>query len=440
MLTDQRLPAQKKMSKARINLVLDDVFAGALSMKMDMRELTPEEEAAFQIHWNQPATCCTNGRQIKWARSYIDKLDVQQCKGLIAHEVYHVVFKHHLRRGGRDPHWWNIAGDKVIDSILSEAGYQVPDSMADSQYIDKSTEEVYNLIKPPVGGGGKGGGKQTGSGGGSGKANAPPQQPSKSGQGGNQPQPQQSPPTPPKISGGVVEDAPINMQDKAQLQQFEEDLQIAIEQAAKAAKAAGSLPAQIDRMVTTEKEHVVNWRDLLRDFMEKCSMPGDYTWQRPNRRFLSHGYYLPSLDEELENPKIIVACDTSGSVGQTELLQYAAEISGILGEFPNCEFEVLYGDTKVAHTQKFTQDDLPIRLEARGGGGTKFMPFFDWIHEHKVEAEAMIFFTDMGAFDWDEVEDMGEPGIPVLWLNTYPSEDDRKVPFGQIIPLRLKDD
>lgn len=425
------------MSKARTMLVLDDPFAGALSMKMNMRELTEQEYATWGImHPGSAVTCKTDGKSIAWGRDYVDKLPLAEAKGLIAHEVYHTVFKHHIRRGDRDPQWWNIAGDKIIDSILGEANYQIPDSLADPQFIEMTTEQVYKLIVPPItspkNGSGKGKGGGGGQGGGTGKN---PGKGKGSGAGGGIPQP-----GPGNQSGGLVVDAPINMKDKAAVAQIEEDWQIAIEQAAKSAKAAGRLPGRIAAMIETEKEHVVNWRDMLRDFMEKCAMPGDYTWARPNRRFISSGMYLPSLDEEYDNPKIIVACDTSGSVSHDELKQYAAEISGILEEFPSCEFKVMYGDTSVRHEEDFDNDSLPIKLEAKGGGGTNFMPFFDEIEKRKLEAEALIFFTDMGAFDWHELEEMGEPGIPVLWLNTYRGSDDHEVPFGQIVPLEIKDD
>jgi predicted metal-dependent peptidase len=420
MMMEQNLTAERKMSKARTMLVLDDPFAGALSMKMNMRELTEEEYATWStMHPGNAVTCMTDGKSIAWGRDYVDNLPLAEAKGLIAHEVYHTVFKHHLRRGDRDPQWWNIAGDKIIDSILKEANYQVPNSLADPQFIEMTTEQVYKLIVPPISN------PKNGSGKGKGKGKSK----DKSGGTGQNLQ-----------GGGLVVDAPINMKDKAAIAQMEEDWQIAIEQAAKSAKAAGRLPGRIAAMIETEKEHVVNWRDMLRDFMEKCAMPGDYTWARPNRRFISAGMYLPSLDEEYDNPQIIVACDTSGSVSQDELKQYAAEISGILEEFPSCEFKVMYGDTSVRHEEDFDNDSLPIKLEARGGGGTNFMPFFDEIADRKLEAEALIFFTDMGAFDWDKLKAMGEPGIPVLWLNTYRGSDDMDVPFGQIVPLEIKDD
>ena len=47
-----------------------------------------------------------------------------------------------------------------------------------------------------------------------------------------------------------------------------------------------------------------------------------------------------------------------------------------------------------------------------------------------------MFFTDMGAWDWNQLED---PGFPVLWMNTSRYDDDMEVPFGTVIPLEVED-
>ena len=79
-----------------------------------------------------------------------------------------------------------------------------------------------------------------------------------------------------------------------------------------------------------------------------------------------------------------------------------------------------------------TSDDLPIDLEFKGGGGTRFAPVFEYIKEKNLEPKAILYFTDLCCGDFGE-----DPGIPVLWLNTYRNNDDKSVPFGEVIKLEL---
>ena len=157
----------------------------------------------------------------------------------------------------------------------------------------------------------------------------------------------------------------------------------------------------------------------------------DYCWLSPDKRFTEYDIYLPGPIEGEDRPQIVFACDTSGSVGPEEKAIFAAEISGVLEEFP-CKINVVYCDTDVRHTQDVDADSMPIELEVRGGGGTRFSPVFKYINKHKIEAQAILFFTDLCCSDFGK-----NPGVPVLWMNTHRGNDNMKVPFGTVIPLEL---
>jgi hypothetical protein len=66
--------------------------------------------------------------------------------GVIAHEVFHVVNRHHLRRGERDAKLWNIAGDLLINRLLEDDKYVLPpDGLfdRDRRYAGLPTETIY---------------------------------------------------------------------------------------------------------------------------------------------------------------------------------------------------------------------------------------------------------------------------------------------------------
>ena len=48
---------------------------------------------------------------------------VEKTMGVIAHEVPHVINRHHLRRGERDAKLWNIAADLLINRLLQDDNY-----------------------------------------------------------------------------------------------------------------------------------------------------------------------------------------------------------------------------------------------------------------------------------------------------------------------------
>ena len=414
------LTAEEKMSKARTLLVLDDLFFGTLSMKMDLREAHPGELKSKTIG--------VDGKAIKWDRDYIDKLTLQESKAELAHECCHVAFKHHLRRGDREHHLWNVACDFAIDQILYDSGYRFYNGGAiDPAFKDMGAEEIFKILdKLPKNDGDEQGNDSTQGPGQPGKTPGP--------SGSGQPPPPGQPPQPSELdkkkqkTHGEVLDAPINLKDKKEVQQFEEDLNIAIEQAS---KQCGSLPGGLQQLIKANKEHKINYLDLLEDWLEKNAFPSDYNWLKPNRRYLSQGIMLPGFDTEEEIPEILFGVDTSGSIGARDKEAYANEISGVLEQF-NCRIRAVYVDTRVANVQMLDSDDLPIDLKFRGGGGTRFSPLFDYVKENNLEPKAILYFTDLCCGDFGE-----DPGIPVLWLNTYRNNDDKSVPFGEVIKLEL---
>ena len=60
-------------------------------------------------------TMATDGRSVWFNPDWCEGHGVEKTMGVIAHEVLHVVNKHHLRRGERDAELWNVAADLLIN-------------------------------------------------------------------------------------------------------------------------------------------------------------------------------------------------------------------------------------------------------------------------------------------------------------------------------------
>jgi predicted metal-dependent peptidase len=469
------------MKKARTMLILDDPFYGALSMRMKIRPMSANRIERAIVN----RSCVIDGVQIVYDPRFIDGMSVLECKGLLAHEISHIALKHNLRRGDRDWRLWNAAGDFIIDPILKKAGFVLPDigdpdhthGHFDDELTGKSVERAYEILKArqiAEQQAMKDAAKQlqSGQGGGSTGENEdqdedknedqddsnidddydredeiekiiaprlPPQKDDDNDSDDDQPDLDDSQMNVPNMPGeGAVLDMPIDMNDNTAVDKADEQQTLAIEDAYKSAKMHGKMPGGMERLIERQKEHKIEWYEEVRDFMEKALERGDYCWTSPSRRYLGHGFVLPGLSEEEILPNIIVVCDTSGSIDDKELEQYAAEISNVLEEF-ECKFKVIYCDTAVCGEQDFSYEDLPIKLDAKGGGGTRFKPAFDYIKKNNIETEAIIFFTDMDAWDWPQLKDY-DPQLPVLWLDSYGDIVNRvgfRLPFGKHILLEL---
>jgi predicted metal-dependent peptidase len=81
------------------------------------------------------------------------------------------------------------------------------------------------------------------------------------------------------------------------------------------------MPAGLARAVEEILLPSVPWPDVLREFLTRTGH-NDYRWNRASRRFGGRRLYLPSLVGDSLGD-VVVAVDTSGSIGQEEFDRFA---------------------------------------------------------------------------------------------------------------------
>ena len=186
-------------------------------------------------------------------------------------------------------------------------------------------------------------------------------------------------------------------------------------------KGIGSL----ERLLNKLNAPRVNWQVLLRQFLRLCR-GGSYSWMRPNRRFISRGLYLPGRQGKSFSG--IVALDTSGSTTDA-LPQFVAELTGLLKSFGKFDLSIIECDAMIQQIWTVSSNEpMPDLTQHRfeGGGGTDFTPVFDYIRDHHLTPNVLIFFTD-GYGSCPE----NKPPYPVLWMLT--KDGKAPVPWGQVI-------
>ena len=370
-LTDAQKAVQyKRIIKARTALVLEHPFVGTIALNMP-----------FEFNDEIP-TAATNGKHIVYNPRFVEALTDEEVKFLVAHECFHPMLEHPFRRGGRDPRKWNQAGDYVINQLLTDEGIgkMIEGGLLDPQLHQAgggTTDGIYNILPDDDGGGG----------------------------------------------GDPLDDCQDGDGSPAEQAQEAAEWKVRVAQAAQAAKMMGKLSANIERFVGEILQPKVDWRDVLRRFIEKCK-DDTRSFARPNRRFLSQGLYLPTASGERLG-EIAFAIDCSGSIGEAELNQFAAEIRAVKEEGNPSAIHVVYFDSEVCHYDRFGRDD-ELQFAPHGGGGTAFSPVFEYLATNNIEPVACVFLTDLYCDDFGD-----QPEYPVLWVSTHENE----APFGEVVVM-----
>jgi predicted metal-dependent peptidase len=440
------MDARTKMTKARAGLVLDRPFFGSLSLRLKLQE--------------NPAIYCmrTNGKILQFNPSRIDELSLDQVKGIIAHEVMHVALEHQARFQNRKFRLWNKACDYAINHLLLADRFTLPDdALTRDDLRDLSAEQVYARLlmeeaiensnnkdqsKPCTGGSGD----QD-----DGQSNTPDNsqddddddqqndqdtdqnnddnqndqdddQDDEQTDNSNDNQPGSDPDCP--SSMGEIEQG--DFESHEDLTKHLQDWKVAVAQAAQQERSWGrGVSNCMDHIVEEQITPKVDWKEVLWRFVDQ-SVKVDYSFAKPNMRYIHSGFMLPSLDGE-ELGHVVVAVDTSGSVSADELNLFAAEITSILQDL-HAECDVVYCDSIVRNTQHFTFEDLPVKFDFRGRGYTDFRPPFKWVEEQGIQPVCLIYLTDMACYDFPD-----EPPYPTLWVRIGSFDNDP--PFGELVEM-----
>jgi predicted metal-dependent peptidase len=381
--------ASKRITKERVQLVLREPFFGRLVLRLEM-----VEDGSQPTGW-------VNGLKIGYNPDWIDKLSDEEIRGFLAHEVMHCSNLHPFRREWRNPDKWNVAADLSVNGILLDSGFKLPEgALRDRAFDGDAAERIYSLIPDPESKqGGRGQGKKG--------------------------------PKGVSATGESFDDIRDPGQDKSgaqssgDLETIMEEWREATVQAATAARKAGKLPGGLDRFVRRVAAGRVDWRSLLRQFLDQVRA-SDYSWSRPSRRHISSGLILPSM-RSIETGLIVFAFDTSGSMDERILKASWGECVSALEDI-RPEAKLIMCDSRVQRVDSVEPGDLlPDDLNLPGGGGTDFRPIFKRIESEGWSPACVVIFTDLDG----NFPDL-EPAYPVIWI----ADNDRtRAPFGITLPV-----
>jgi predicted metal-dependent peptidase len=372
-------------------------------------------------------TACTNGRDEMYGREFVKQLNDAELRFLVLHEVYHKLFKHlttwrHLFK--QDAHLANMACDyvnnlKIVDDNAKDKFATMTGVLEggcyDRKYVGMDSAQVYDLLRKDQEAQGSGQGADGADGGDGGDG----EQGSGSLQNGQQPFDEHD-------------------WDGAQELTADEQRELAreIDEAVRqGALVAGKMGSGGDRDLAELLQPQINWREALREFVTSTCAGNDYsTYSRPNRRYLSSGLYMPSgISEQVG--ELVLAIDTSGSIGQRELSAFLTEVKEICDTVNPDGVRLMYWDTRVCRDEKYDMHELDTLMQSTkpaGGGGTDVTCVTDYIRDNNINAQAAIVLTDGHLYGgW------GQWTMPVLW--TIMDNPNAKPDVGVTVDIKSRD-
>lgn len=373
------------LDRAKVRMVTTEPFFATLMLGMSIVETDTLPNG--QPLW----LAATDSVHLYFNPANMTGLSLEQVVGLLKHELLHVAWMHNYRVGSRDRKKSNQAQDYVINDTIIHEGGSLPEGGLHDPHNwnkDKAWEEIYSLMpqgEDPENGDGKG---ESEPGDGDGQGQGRPDDP---------------------FDGDVLP-APDQSQDAQQ------ETLGRIVQAAQVAKAVGKLPAYMAAALGEILNPKVAWEQELAEFLTEVSR-NDYSFARPNRRFIWQNLYLPSAYSEDSMGALALVFDTSGSVSMEEMQRFVSEAVGAIEGTLPLAVHLVYCDREVQHVDSFdapTVDEVTASLHRYGCGGTDMTVALDHIDDNMDDVKACIVFTDGYTPFGHERE------YPVLWAITSP--------------------
>ncbi|RLD76704.1 MAG: hypothetical protein DRJ07_15885 [Bacteroidetes bacterium] len=194
------------------------------------------------------------------------------------------------------------------------------------------------------------------------------------------------------------------------------------------AQAAPGNPGNMTGEMALQLEKVTNpklpWNVLLQNYMTQFAKD-DFTWSRPNRRYMPDFILPTAYSESICN--IAEAIDSSGSVSKKEFSYFIRETQAIQETLQPEKITLIDFDTRIRNIQEITAEtDILRKLKFTGGGGTNVHEVLKWAQINKPDV--LLFFTD-GEFQMPIKKYW--PLCPVIWL--IHGNPTWKAPFGKVV-------
>lgn len=339
---------------------------------------------------------CTNEKSsILLNEDWFNSFNTQEQASILVHEVLHYTLQHDLRMGKRDPEIYQKACDQVVNNLLLDMGYELPQAeknFTKIKYNGMAVESVYKDIEQET------------------KKKQNNSKSSNSSFGNDLP----------KNNSGIPDQS---QQNKRNQQILTADMS----NQAQGGESAGNSGEVFKELFKDIKDGTLDWRVILAGYVDEISQ-NEMSYHQFNRRYIPMELYLPDTKGVAKINKVALAFDVSGSVSKKEAKAFIAEMRKIKSDVnPETMSVTTFNHDIVAQFDIKEDDDLEeITMDI--SGGTALTPVFDYYNKTENQPNFLILFSDMWVDDFPE-----KTSYPVIWICI--NNPEFTAPFGKTIHI-----
>jgi predicted metal-dependent peptidase len=353
--------------KIRINFLFNHPFLSVLALSID---------SEFKENINGPFL--TDGFKITIDTGKLEKYSKDEITYLYAHTLLHIVLKHPYRQKTRDKYIWNQACDVVINNILStfeNVGIRPADEVLDLTLNDKCVEEVYEILYKK-------------------KEELSKTIPDEKG----------------KIESNAYDKSKLDLDEvltkseKTNQEKLDGIIIQALSLAKKSSNLYEGMSVEIDTLIKPE----IDLHDVLKEYLISSFFEKQISYERPNKRFIDRGIYMPGTKKLNDNLNIFVALDSSSSVSLDEYKKFLGIVSEIAESFYEYKIDILPFDLKVRSEYIISFDSFnPLSskelLIPKSNGGTSFDELLRYLKKSsEVRNDSLLIALTDGDFEMNE--------------------------------------
>ena len=364
----QTISYKEIFEKIRINFLFNHPFLSVLALSIE----TNYEE-------NKNSAFLTDGFKITIDTKKLKKYSKYEINYLYAHTLLHIVLKHSYRQKTRDSYIWNKSCDLVVNNILysfENIGTKPDDELLDLTLKDKCVEEVYEISYKK--------------------------------------KKEELSKTTPNEKGSVDSyeydktkldlDEVLIKNEKANQEKLDGIIVQALSIAQKSKSFYEGMSIEIDSLIKPE----INLSDELKEYLISSFFEKQLSYERPNKRFISNGIYMPGTKKLNDSLNIFIALDSSSSVTLDEYKKFLAIIGEIADCFYEYTIEILPFDLSVRREYIIKFDSFnPLSsdelLIPKSNGGTNFDECVRYLRKSsELRNDSLLIVLSDGEFELNE--------------------------------------
>lgn len=337
-----------KITKAKCQLIVKEPWYGHFAMQMTWREdngLLKSPTMGVYVDGCGNIICL-------YDKKFVESLQSDELITLIQHEIEHIVRLHCARGKTYDSHTFNIACDMAVNGKRKSPKIGQKEHFYEDKILGKgvfvpekwdpnlTAEQYYEML---------------------------PKQPSLKG------------------LGNPSDDHSIWTKTQLSQDEMRQVVKAAVDQASM--KSQGNIPNGLKQAITELSKPLVNWRQLLYQYIGRYVGNKRLTFSRRNRRRQTFG--IPGISHHAAST-ITVVVDTSGSISKEDLQQFFGEIDHISAK---SRVFVLQWDSALQGYNVYKRGDWR-KIQVRGGGGTDMEAPIQWLIDNRKVTDVVIMLTD----------------------------------------------